>query len=109
MAKISPAADDDSPAPRAVTARVGVRESRETYLWALVETGALSLAALPILFWAVLRLIWPALETLAWVAAFAGFLACGLFVDTLHWRELWAVMGVASAVAAHRRQAAARP
>jgi hypothetical protein len=85
-------------------------ESRETYLRALVETGALSLAALLVVFWAVLRLIWrPDLDTLAWVAAFAGFAACGLFVDTLHWRELWAVMGVAFAVAAHRRHSAARP
>lgn len=78
-------------------------ESRETYLRMLVETGPLSLIALLLLFWSVIRLIRrPDLETLAWVSAFAGFAVCGLFVDTLHWRAPWAVMAVGLAVVAHR-------
>jgi hypothetical protein len=79
------------------------RESRETYLRALVETGPLSLLALLLLLWSVIRLIrTPDLGTLAWVASAAGLAACGLFIDTLHWRELWVVMAVALAAAAHR-------
>ena len=83
-------------------------ESRETYLRMLVETGPFSLIALLLLAWSVIRLIrLPDLETLAWVSAFAGLAACGLFIDTLHWRELWVVMAVALAVVAHRERAVA--
>jgi cell division protein FtsW (lipid II flippase) len=68
----------------------------------------LSLIALLLLFWSVVRLLrLPDLGTLAWVSAFAGIAACGLFIDTLHWRQLWVVMAVALAVVAHREQAVA--
>lgn len=74
--------------------------SHQTYLQMLVETGPLSLVALLLLLWAGIRTVGaPDLRMLVWASALAGFAACGLFIDTLHWRELWLVLGLTLAFA----------
>ena len=78
-------------------------DSHETYLRMLVETGPASLIAFVLLIWAAVRQIRVNdRATAAWVVALVGFVVCGLFIDTLHWRHMWLVMAMPLAIAAHR-------
>ena len=75
-------------------------ESHQAYLQMLVETGPLSLGAFLLLLWAGIRTIrTPDLGVVVWASALTGLAVCGLFVDTLHWRALWLVLGVTLAIA----------
>lgn len=79
--------------------------SHETYLRLLVETGPISVIALLVLVWSAVRLVSAHdLGAVAWACALVGFALCGLFIDTLHWRHLWVVLGLALAAAAYRGQ-----
>ncbi|MGH2471042.1 MAG: hypothetical protein ACRDG6_01365 [Candidatus Limnocylindria bacterium] len=88
-------------------ARLG-HASHQTYLRMLVETGPLSVVALLLLLSAGISVIRaPDLGAVVWASALAGLAACGLFVDTLHWRVIWLVLGVTLAFA-YRDRAEAR-
>lgn len=80
-----------------------------TYLRILVETGPVGLLGLLLVLWGAVRLLRvPDLGAVAWASALAGFAVCGLFIDTIHWRHLWVMVGLALAAAAYRDHHAAQ-
>lgn len=73
--------------------------SHNTYLRLLVENGLLALGGFLLILAVALR---SALarnpEGSAWAAALVGFSIGAIFIDTLHWRQLWLALGVGIAL-----------
>ena len=80
-------------------AQIG-HESHQMYLRVLVESGPIALLGLLAMIVTALRVAArPDLNAVVWGAILAGLLASGLFIDTLHWRFLWFVLGVTASFA----------
>lgn len=115
-AQTTPSANQEKPQVGKVVRTIDGEEiiitpsAHNTYLRVLLENGVIGLALL-VSFWAGLALLginklfnvesvptWIRPYLIVTLVSFLAFLPMGLFIDTLHWRILWVMAGILSAI-----------